>query len=263
MIITDLSEHNFEQTKRLFVFGCSFTQYRWPTWADIIARNYPHLEYHNSACSGAGNLYIFSQLNQYINHFKPGPDDLVMILWSSFYREDRYITHGWKTPGNIYTQGDYDEDFVTQYCCPRGMTIRDLALIDTATKMLETAEFPAVQSLSVPYELQDFYSGKPLEEDDLHMHEVYDLYAHLSDSMSTDLMSRFPNGWKMEYEYAQGDGEMYQDYHPSVQSYAEYVQAMGVTLSKHTLAWVMGEHQRMLAATHIDQLIQPQPKWIV
>ena len=60
MIITDASTIDFSKYKRLFVFGCSFTQYRWPTWADIIAKDNPHLEYFNTANSGAGNLYIFN-----------------------------------------------------------------------------------------------------------------------------------------------------------------------------------------------------------
>jgi len=26
--------------RRLFAFGCSFTQYKWPTWADILGKSF-------------------------------------------------------------------------------------------------------------------------------------------------------------------------------------------------------------------------------
>ncbi len=39
---------------RLITFGCSFTDYSWPTWADIIARDLD-CEYENWAIGGGGN----------------------------------------------------------------------------------------------------------------------------------------------------------------------------------------------------------------
>jgi hypothetical protein len=47
---------NPSKYKRLFTFGCSFTRYLWPTWADILAEDIPY--YENWGCGGAGNLYI-------------------------------------------------------------------------------------------------------------------------------------------------------------------------------------------------------------
>ena len=42
---------------RLIVFGCSFTDYAWPTWADIIAYDLG-CEYENWAQGGGGNQQI-------------------------------------------------------------------------------------------------------------------------------------------------------------------------------------------------------------
>jgi hypothetical protein len=50
----------FNYQGRLFTFGCSFTQYIWPTWADILAREFEY--YENWGSSGAGNQYIFHSL---------------------------------------------------------------------------------------------------------------------------------------------------------------------------------------------------------
>ena len=50
----------FNNYKRCFTFGCSFTRYKWPTWSDIIKQEIP--ETINYGKAGAGNLYISNQL---------------------------------------------------------------------------------------------------------------------------------------------------------------------------------------------------------
>ena len=46
--------------KRFFAFGCSFTNYYWPTWADIIGQDSNF--YENWAQPGAGNHFIFNSI---------------------------------------------------------------------------------------------------------------------------------------------------------------------------------------------------------
>ena len=46
--------------KRLFTFGCSVTEFIWPTWADILGREFDY--YENWGRVGAGNLYIFNSI---------------------------------------------------------------------------------------------------------------------------------------------------------------------------------------------------------
>ena len=43
---------------RFFAFGCSFTSYYWPTWADIIGQEFSD-RYYNLAMCGAGNEFMF------------------------------------------------------------------------------------------------------------------------------------------------------------------------------------------------------------
>ena len=45
---------------RLFTFGCSFTHWSWPTWADILGREFD--EYENWGQRGGGNVFIFHSL---------------------------------------------------------------------------------------------------------------------------------------------------------------------------------------------------------
>ena len=48
---------------RIFTFGCSFTDYIWPTWANIIAYDL-NIPFHNYGRGGAGNQFIFNTIMQ-------------------------------------------------------------------------------------------------------------------------------------------------------------------------------------------------------
>ena len=111
---------------RLFTFGCSFTQYIWPTWADILSKEFSF--YENWGKRGAGNVYIANTVAQSVILNKINKDDTVIIMWTNMMREDRYITD-WVCQGNIYTQSVYDEDFIKKYVTVKGCYIRDMAQI--------------------------------------------------------------------------------------------------------------------------------------
>lgn len=125
-----------EKFKRFFAFGCSYTEYLWPTWADIIGRQYDR-NYFNCGKYGAGNSYIHSALMEADQTFRFTKDDLVIVCWSSCFRQDQYIQGNWDLKGNIINWG---EKYVKQYFDIRGFLIRDLALIKSACEMLENKE---------------------------------------------------------------------------------------------------------------------------
>jgi len=61
---------DFKKYKRFFAFGCSFTQYHWPTWANIISKEFK--ESYNYGQVGAGNFFIYQSLMEAIlNHKIP------------------------------------------------------------------------------------------------------------------------------------------------------------------------------------------------
>jgi len=89
---------------RIFAFGCSLTQYFYPTWADILLYQYRNRGWEgtNWAKSGAGNMYINMRLWEANSIYKFNKDDIILLQWSSMFREDRYhMGHGWWTPGNF------------------------------------------------------------------------------------------------------------------------------------------------------------------
>lgn len=119
---------------RLFAFGCSFTRYNWPTWADLLGQEFEG--YYNYGRAGAGNLFISCMLGEAIARFNINKNDTVMIMWSNVTREDRYIDT-WINPGNIFTQDTYSDDFVKKFITVKGCYIRDFALINLAHNLLK------------------------------------------------------------------------------------------------------------------------------
>lgn len=127
------------QYQRFFAFGCSFTDYYWSTWADIIGAHVP--EYYNWGRSGQGNLYIALTMMEAHKRFRFGPSDLVIPMWSSVTREDRYFDNSWHGGGNIYTCREYTDaqkKAFIQTADTRAYLIRDLGLISYAQSFIES-----------------------------------------------------------------------------------------------------------------------------
>lgn len=119
---------------RLFTFGCSFTNYRWSTWADILGAHYD--EYQNWGQGGAGNHYIFNSVMEADQRNQFAPGDTVIVSWTNVMREDRYSVC-WQTYGNMYTTQLYNQKFVKSEVSERGNLIRDLAFIKAVKVLLQ------------------------------------------------------------------------------------------------------------------------------
>jgi hypothetical protein len=120
---------------RLFTFGCSFTNYLWPTWANLLGREFDYFE--NWGKSAAGNMFIFNQLIECVHSKKLNAGDTAIIMWSSTNREDRYINNKWECSGNIYVSNKFGSDFTKKLMDDKGGLLKDLALISAAKDVLE------------------------------------------------------------------------------------------------------------------------------
>lgn len=136
MKITNL---DISRYKRFFAFGCSFTNYIWPTWADIISQDIP--VYENWGKPGAGNHYIFNSLMEAHSRHKFNKDDLVIVMWSTKEREDRYNNNEWIVAGMANQEKVYGRNWFKKFGIDiRGYLIRDLALIKASHSMLKSCE---------------------------------------------------------------------------------------------------------------------------
>lgn len=244
----DIKKYN-----RIFAFGCSFTNYRWPTWADIIAHENPQADYNNRAMPGAGNNFIAAHISQAIRYFNIGKDDLVTVMWSTFYRHDSYRDMRWSTPGNIYSQDMVPHDVLLNYLNDtRGFAINDFALIDITTQMFKSAEFDSVAMWGVSPKLQNYYGLSQHPECEENWKDVELLYKDLDNDILPDLLGNGCDGhWSETFTFKNDDGSDFVDYHPKSSTYFEYLMNIGFKLTTTTKEWVKqcDEHTASIVST--------------
>ena len=130
---------------RLFVLGCSFSSYAWPTWADIIGCNYD--VYENWAHPGLGNKALLERLSEIIISKNLSKNDTVIIQWTSHLRNDWHSTipkHntdvGWKTSGSIFNSINhklYNDNWINTFWDEKSYVMHTLNYINLAQQTLE------------------------------------------------------------------------------------------------------------------------------
>lgn len=146
MLLTNLDTNRY---KRFFSFGCSFTNYFWPTWADMIGRQINY--YENWGKGGAGNQYIFNSLIECNRRNKFNRDDLVIVMWTSCSREDRYVDNEWLVASSENREEIYGKEWMKKFGQQsKGLMIRDFAVIDATQKLLDSFECDWLNLCSLP-----------------------------------------------------------------------------------------------------------------
>jgi hypothetical protein len=122
--------------KRLFTFGCSFTEYFYPTWANILAYDL-NIESKNLGQAGIGNVGIFHRIVEADLKFNFTENDYIFIFWSSWSREDRIKDFKWNTSGSILRKDNniYDLTFVKRYWDEVNDIVKNSTAIYSANKM--------------------------------------------------------------------------------------------------------------------------------
>jgi len=161
--------------KRLFAFGCSFTNYRWPTWVDCLAPEFDQTQ--NWGQAGSGNHYIFNSVMECDQRNVFGDGDTIVVCWTNSAREDRYVDGRWHTLGNIFTSPIYREDYLKTHVDERGFLIRDLAYIKAVKTLLESRPGINWKFLSM-VEIM----ARPFEDDNVSLYcDVMRLYSDVLD----------------------------------------------------------------------------------
>lgn len=129
-------------TGRLFTFGCSFTQYIWPTWADILGANFSY--YENWGRAGAGNTYIYHSIIECLATQKINSNDTVIIMWTAADREDKYLNGNWVNYGPLQHNSTkkLSKQYIKDYYDLKGFLLRDLGLIIGIKNILENQKIP-------------------------------------------------------------------------------------------------------------------------
>ena len=233
--------------RRLFTFGCSFTQYwRWPTWADILGRQYNQFE--NWGICGGGNCQILYNIMECHQRHGITATDTVAIMWTNISREDRYVRDHWLEGGNVYWGSELGDDYVRRYACERGYLIRDLAVISAVNQLLASWGCQSRQLAMVP--LSQDNSTNQLGEDPTGakgLEDVYALYRPMLEAIAPSVFQVvFGGSWFSGHGIPDTFDCTRRDFHPTPVEHMRYLDSVwpdhGVDLD--TREWVTKiEHQ--------------------
>jgi hypothetical protein len=142
---------------RIFAFGCSFTNFSWPTWADIIGYDLG-LPFENWGIAGTGNVAIAFRMLECDLKNTFTDRDLILVNWSSWHREDRINTHGhWASGGNIFNNNLFDKRFIKRHWTAQNDIVKNSSSIISSNKLFNIA----YQSHMVDYESSVEYDYNP------------------------------------------------------------------------------------------------------
>lgn len=229
--------------KRLFAFGCSFTNYYWMSWPQIVAAEL-QAELYNYGRLGAGNHYIFNHVMQADAVYNFTPDDLVIVCWTNVYREDRYVFDKWHVTGNISTSNIYDQSWVEKWVDPRGCSVRDFAMIKSVDSMLagKNCNYKFFSMCNIVDQYDQF-----LTEQNYDNRSVYEVFETSLNKIAT---SFFETCWNNDIENKrQKDFDLignYIDGHPSPLEHLEYIEKNFSAVSDDTRNKVLISQDRWI-----------------
>lgn len=206
--------NNLKKYSRLFTFGCSFTQYHWPTWADILGQEAQ--EFQNWGLSGGGNDFILNRLVECHQRNTINKKDLVIIMWSSATRED-YYNGAWRLRGNIYTCSDVDHIVATR--TPEGYLLKSLNYITSAKIILDSIGCEYYFLSMLPIGSPEFNGPEPNDS-------MLELYRDTLNLIKPSVFETVYNGnWdnaklKVRLNY---NGRLGYDPHPVTSLHLEYL----------------------------------------
>jgi hypothetical protein len=251
MIIKPI-EIDFKKYKRFFTFGCSFTSYMWPTWSEVLSQEMPNAESYNFGHCGGGNSMMVTRIAEANSRFKFNNTDLIIPMWTTFCREDRFRHGAWMSVGNIYSQAEYSEEFVRNYADPKGYLLRDLSFIELATKYLSTLQSDCITLASVPYDYQMDMKDHLWPA----VSEILEVYKEILSVTPTALVDLELDGcFKHGHSYRRADnGTMYDDYHPNTLNYCSYLQKIGIPLTNLSIDYTE-KSMELLTSTETEKQI--------
>lgn len=249
---------NIDQKKnynRVFAFGCSLTRYMYPTYADILGKHYQNSEYINLARPGSGSVVLMSRLTQAHRYFNFNKDDLILIMYPSFTREDRFIKYHWHCWGNIFTSMNFDFSFLKKFGDVTHYMLRDLAAIDLIRTFLKTIDSNIVELMSVdhlgldPMELQ-------FDENQIKNHNMLqERYHNLFEGFPIDYTS-----WLTSIETSPGSfGVKYDtmlDSHPKPIVALEYLKTLGFELNERAYDYAHQQNELLSQCKTRKQIIE-------
>jgi hypothetical protein len=196
---------------RFFAFGCSFTCYKWPTWADYLYAGGIAEAYENWALPGGSNDFVFHSLIECSSLRGITAEDYVAIMWSQPWRIADYTNEqGWDMPGNAYL---YQPKERVKYLHEDQIALENQTYFRASINMLQAIGCD--------------FTFTSMERIDLQFEDVYATQDYFKPSMAEFLGYTGPNetDWR---ETLPGDR------HPSPREHASFAKTLDTSLN-HSL----------------------------
>jgi hypothetical protein len=244
---------DFKKYKRFFAFGCSFTQYKWPSWADLIAQEIP--ESYNYGLGGSSNVLLYLSFMEVHQKYQITSDDLVIFTWTNCAREDRYLDGRWHTPGNIYTTGFYDAEYVKKYADLRGYFLRDMGIIQGTKLILDSLKVDHHFHCMVPLQTVNQYTDKA-------MRNIKDIESRYADVLAFIKPSYHEVIFDFDWLKRQPrpsvwyNNDFHIDPHPTPDEHLEYILKIhpGTVFKQSTVEYANEYTKRILADAYIQDI---------
>ena len=179
--------------KRFFAFGCSFTNYYWAMWPEVVKQELGDVEFYNMGVPGAGNLFIAHQIYDANEVYQFDEHDLIMVCWSAVYRNDWFIDDKWFCEGNMYYPGQRNGMLPDSLKDINHYVIRDASVITGVCKFLESLPSQSHQMSMVNNFLPLDQDDGDIPEDILNHPECKPLAEYCRDNIK-------PSFWDMGYD---------------------------------------------------------------
>lgn len=279
MLIQHPQDLDFSKFNRLFTIGCSFTHWIWPTWADIIAKNY-EIEHHNYGLPGQGNAYILAMLSQITRKYQLTDTDLVLVMFSSWHRISEYNAYpansvdfkdmllnneslkevsptcwNWQSGPDLIAEQVLQQTYVS---CDRGYAIQNFAIMDSICTIFETSAYTGAYMQSVDPNKQGLFDTTSL---DTHKDDVFQMYKSLeSKQLGKPMYDVFDNKLNHHRWPRVEGGTARVDYHPYPTEYCRYLEEIGFNINERTHKW-LDFAMKIIHETENPQSLDESQEW--
>jgi len=252
-MITDFKKYN-----RIFAFGCSFTNHIYPTYADVLAKECTNATFFNMGKAGGGNNLICYRLVEANQRYKFNSEDLVVVMWTSSSRDDRFVDNKWQCHGNVYNNDYYDEDFISKYTDPNGYLIQSCAAITLGISFVKNLPSDSLILNGWPLfgnEVKEIFDLKYLNDLKNAYNNLNELPISLYEYLFKDI--RNTNNWYLRgATYMHHDGTMVKDAHPNPLAGYEYLKGLGLPLTDLSYDYAVHETEALKNCKTITEILE-------
>ena len=253
-----------QKYKRIFAFGCSYTRHIYTTYADIIASQYPDATFINMGKSGSGNQLLLSRLTQAHRIFNIDSEDLIVIMYPSITREDRWLSTGtWHTPGNIFHSAASRNvalnafKFYKSYGSFMHYLIRDLAIIDVVENFISTLSCDKIMLMSTPLSVGETLNDCTLtliEDDNIrHFKKISNTYKDLFEKYPLDYQTYLRTEFLDKGQLVGVSAGKDFDSHPSPLQALSYLQTI-MNLNENAMSYANKQEQIILQCNNMEEV---------